>query len=344
MFHQPELADAIAALNAVVYPHRDLVLVHYFRSPAVGFTDDLLLKISRTPGRSYYDKANRVAAQGQYRLDDLWFDLTESEKERLDTGLDTLRRARELVGVAPPYAVVREVIDSLGMRLVARASWRGEQAVANLDKLLDVARSAEFLSYEDFLEYIESEEQNERGTGEAAELISADAVKIMTIHAAKGLEFPVVYLPDLNSGVSGRSSTVDADGANWMTLRLPTDMRGDANVFLSDYFKNRMEQQALAEERRVFYVAMTRCRQHLVLCASDGKSAGKNSFFDMIKPEFEAAAAAGELLTPDDFSDAELFPPDPDSFQHPALKSSREARLEAALRAATLLIEKADLR
>src|SRR5690606_2136241 len=116
----------------------------------------------------------------------------------------TLNNARELVGMKPPYDVVNYVISRLNLRLIARASIRGEQAVSNLDKLLDVARSAEFISYEDFLEYIEREEQNERGTAEARDLTTVDAVKIMTIHAAKGLEFPVVYLPDLSSGVGGR--------------------------------------------------------------------------------------------------------------------------------------------
>jgi ATP-dependent exoDNAse (exonuclease V) beta subunit len=60
LFQQPELADMMAALNAVAYPHRDFVFVHYLRSPLIGFTDDLLLKIARTRGRSYYDKANVV--------------------------------------------------------------------------------------------------------------------------------------------------------------------------------------------------------------------------------------------------------------------------------------------
>lgn len=340
MFHQPELADAVAALNAVVYSHRDLVFAHYLRSPAIGLTDDLLLKIARTPGRSYYDKAVRVAAENKYRLDDLWFDLDDAEKERLTFALDTLNTARELVGMKPPYDVVNYVVNRLNLRLIARASFRGEQAVANLDKLLDVARSAEFISYEDFLEYIESEEQNERGMAEVRDLTTVDAVKIMTIHAAKGLEFPVVYLPDLNSGVGGRAGQVDGDGIDWMTFRLSTEMRGDSPVFLSEYFKERAEQQSLAEERRVFYVAMTRCKHHLVLCASEGRNFGKSCFYEMVKDEFDAAQSAKKLLTQNDFTEQQLRPlPSDDTNNSRPLGLSRTARLEGALRAASVLAD-----
>lgn len=340
MFHQPELADALAALNSVAYPHRDLVFVHYLRSPGIGFTDDLLLKISRTPGRSYYEKAVRVCSDGKFKLDDAWYPLLPDELERLNFALETLRTARNMVGLQSPYHVCRFVIEALGLRLIARATWRSEQAVLNLQRLLDMARSAEFLSYEDFLQYIQSEENTDRGTGEIVDLSNADAVRIMTIHAAKGLEFPTVYLPDLNSGVGGRLDTVDGDGLDWMTLRLPPEMRSETPVFLSEYFRKRDEEQSLAEERRVFYVAMTRCEQHLVLCASDGKIAGKNRFYEMIEPEFDAAATSGELVTPDDFSEQELHPESVSTYEMPPEeKLGRDARIAAALHAARVLAE-----
>lgn len=340
MFHQPELADALAALNSVVYPHRDLVFVHYLRSPGIGFTDDLLLKISRTPGRSYYEKAVRVCSDGKFRLDDAWYPLTPDELERLNFALDTLRTARHMVGLESPYEVCRYVIETLGLRLIARSTWRGEQAVLNLQRLLDMARSAEFLSYEDFLQYVQSEENTDRGTGEIVDLSNADAVRIMTIHAAKGLEFPTVYLPDLNSGVGGRLDTVDGDGENWMTLRLPPEMRSETPVFLSEYFRKRDDEQSMAEERRVFYVAMTRCEQHLVLCASEGKVAGKNRFYEMIEPEFSDARANSNLMTPDDFSDEELYPETTVDYEMPAEeKMGRDSRVAAALHAARILTE-----
>ena len=338
MFHQPELADAIAALNAVVYPHRDLGFVHYLRSPGVGLSDDLLLKISRTPGRSYYDKVQRVLGEKQFRLDDTWYPLNSAEIERLEFAVTTLREARLMVDLVPPHEIVERLFSRMGLPVIALATRRGAQAVANLEKLLAVARSSEFLTYEEFLEYIAGELESENGTAEAADLVSADAVKIMTIHASKGLEFPVVYLPCLGAGVQGRTGMTSGDGEKWMTLRLSSEMRED-KVFLAEYFKERVEQQTLAEERRVLYVAMTRCRQKLILCSSQPGSRSKNCFYEMLAEEFTTAQFDGRIMTAEDFSEEELNPEAVGDSQTAGVDGgirslSHEARLEMALRAA----------
>ncbi len=334
LFQQPELADMVAALNAVVYPQKDLVLVHYLRSPVIGFTDDLLLKVSRTPGRSYWDKANRVLAEKRYRLDENWLPLSELELERLSFALGVLQETRALVGMMPPYSVVRQMMDTLGLRVIVKAGYRGEQAVANLDKLLMVARSAEFLSFEDFLEYIKSEGQSDRGTTEAADLTSSDAVKIMTVHAAKGLEFPVVYLPDLNSGTSGTPRMVNGDAQHWMTMRLPRELLPKPS-FLMNYFKTMDEKKSEAEERRVFYVAMTRCEQRLVLSANCDKQRAKNTFYSWIQDEFERGKEQQLLFTDEDFAANVQETIAPNSLSGSRRMPGRESRVEAALRAAS---------
>jgi len=334
LFQQPELADLTAALNAVVYPHRDLVFVHYLRSPFIGFTDDLLLKIARTRGRSYWDKANRVLIEGRYQLDDRYHLITVRESERLAFALGVLEKIRALVGRVPPYNVVKAMVDELGVLVTVMAGYRGTQAVANIEKLLDVARSAESLSFEDFLNYIKSEEQSLKGTAEAADLTTADAVKIMTIHAAKGLEFPVVYLPSLNAGTSGRMGDVNSDGAEWLTLRLSKSLV-DKPPFLANYFSMVAQKQSNAEERRIFYVAMTRCEKRLILCANvDAKPRGE-TFFQWIADEFESAKGTPLFKTNADFKAMETFVGSTEQFHSAGFSSRpRGERIEAALRAA----------
>lgn len=338
LFHQPELADMVAALNAVVYPHKDLVLVHYLRSPIIGFSDDLLLKIARSPGRSLWDKACRVLKDKSYRLESHWLPISDREIERLEFALDVLRETRSMVGLVSPYRVMSEMINRLGLRTIVRAGYRGDQAVANIDKLLAVARSAEFLSFEEFLEYLESEGQSDKGMAEVADLVSPDAVKIMTIHAAKGLEFPVVYLPDLSSGISGVPHTINGDGEQWMTMRLPRDQIS-ATSFLMDYSKSLDDEKSAAEEKRVFYVAMTRCEKRLILSANCDKNRAKNTFYSWIEDEFARGRAAGALMTERDFS-----VPVPTEIGRPKAASqvSREARIESALRIAGQLFESSD--
>lgn len=294
LFQQPELADLTAVLNAVSYPHRDAVFVHYLRSPFIGFTDDLLLKIARTHGRSYYDKALLVAQRGEYQLDSSWFALEAAEKERLAFALDTLNQAREMVGVYSPYEILKHLLDHLGAYYSVLAMHRGAQAQANIDKFLQVAREAEALDFEEFIEYVVSESSSLNGLTEAVDLATVDAVKIMTIHAAKGLEFPVVYLPQLNSGSGGAPDDVSTDGSEWMTLRLPKSLQ-DKPTFLSNYFARIARQQESAEERRILYVAMTRCQTHLVLSADQGARARGQTFFSWIADSFLAADEEGSL-------------------------------------------------
>ncbi len=335
LFHQPELADVVAALNSVVYPHRDLVFVHYLRSPFVGCSDDLLLKIARSHGRSFWDKANLVLAEGRYQLDSEWHTLTALEKDRISFAVSVLRRARQLVGTVPPYDVLKFVVDELGASHTVLAGFRGKQAVANIDKLLLLARSAEALSFEDFLEFIKSEEESLKGTAEAVDLTTSDAVRIMTIHAAKGLEFPVVYLPDLNSGTSGRGHDVYGDGEKWMTLVPPRDY-APKRSFLAEYFRMVGRKQQEAEERRVFYVAMTRCENRLVLCASPNAKSRGETFYQWIAADFENGKAAGKLKSQKDFPSISAAARESAINENPktAGRGTQEQRYHAALTSA----------
>ena len=76
---------------------------------------------------------------GRYPLDDKSYAITERESERLSFALGVLERVRALVGRVPPYEVVKAIIDELGVLVTVRAGYRGEQAVANIEKLLKLS-------------------------------------------------------------------------------------------------------------------------------------------------------------------------------------------------------------
>ena len=296
LFYQPEILDATAALAAVLYPHRDLIFLHYLRCPFIGCPDALLLKIARSTSQgSFYDKTMLVVESGEYRLDNRNFVLLEDELSLLRLALDTIHKAQEMVGVTTLFEVVEYVVNRLEMPGIARGSYRGEQAEANLYKLLATAYSADGLSYEEFLDYIESEWQSVRGGLEESEdLIAPDAVRIMTIHASKGLEFPVVYLANLNSGTGGMQDTVVGDGGRWMVWNVPKEFMPET-PFLSRYFRLLDQEKEKAEERRVFYVAMTRCEEQLVLSANASAKARGETFYEWIAEEFEKTINDGSV-------------------------------------------------
>jgi ATP-dependent exoDNAse (exonuclease V) beta subunit len=141
----------------------------------------------------------------------------------------------------------------------------GRRVVANVQRLLDMARSFEVreaTSFRSFVLYLE--EQKERGEASDAPVLEleSDGVKIMTVHKAKGLEFPVVILADLTAHLTGRGDRyVNPDRklcAQRMLGCAPWDLLDNLNT------ETELDRQ---EGVRVAYAAATRARDLLVVCA-----------------------------------------------------------------------------
>jgi hypothetical protein len=110
-------------------------------------------------------------------------------------------------------------------------------------------------------------------------------VQIMTIHAAKGLEFPVVILPELADPISARPGSVQTDGSDWIACNKSLSVNDQSDtLFLPSWLAEQQLLRSAAEERRVLYVAMTRCQDELYLTATRGETAPVNSFFGWIEP------------------------------------------------------------
>jgi ATP-dependent exoDNAse (exonuclease V) beta subunit len=175
------------------------------------------------------------------------------------------RSERLAVEVLLERAIVATGYD---LAILARAG--GERRLANLRKLMRLAREYERSEGRDlrgFLAYAATQDLAQAREGEAAlESEGLDAVRLMTIHRAKGLEFPVVCVADLGrQGAGGRERLlVGRDGE--VGLRLAALGGGDAVPALAYERLAAEEQRADAEEeRRLFYVAMTRARERLIL-------------------------------------------------------------------------------
>ncbi len=164
----------------------------------------------------------------------------------------------------PAAELIARIIRRTGFNAALAGTVRGAQAEANLAKLLEMARSYEsqgFTSLADFagrLERLIGEEEKE---GQAAIESQTDAVRIMTVHAAKGLEFPVVIVPDLQRQIQSDDEPY-VDPALGFGLDEGT---GEECAPLSEYLKDQARRKAREEEQRIFYVACTRARDRLIL-------------------------------------------------------------------------------
>ena len=182
--------------------------------------------------------------------------------------------------------------------MLAACTFHGEQAVANLEKL---RQQAELLGREGLTTLKEAIHQLQRrvlDVKEEGESVLAeenlDAVRIMSIHKAKGLEFPLVILAGCQAGTDVRHAITAEALFDWSTGL--TGLRVGRTWDLTGlYIAEKARLRAAEEQKRVLYVAMTRAREHLIIsCAPTGRRSN-GSFLSMLDETFlENIATAAE--------------------------------------------------
>ncbi|CAN5704248.1 ATP-dependent DNA helicase [soil metagenome] len=205
-------------------------------------------------------------------------------RRRLDefaTRLADLRRKAN----SPLLELVQEIIEQSGVlhALRSSASRTSAAALQNLSNFLDVVADFEPLEGEAnlraFVAYLDAADEAEE-TLEAAQPAEQDSVKLMTVHSAKGLEFECVFVPAVAAGEgrdgAKKNSIFPSDKVdNPLTSYglLPYEVREDAGSlpeFQGDpkAFKEAVAERTLEDERRLFYVALTRAKQFLAVTAA----------------------------------------------------------------------------
>ncbi|MDQ3662703.1 MAG: ATP-dependent helicase [Actinomycetota bacterium] len=205
-------------------------------------------------------------------------------RARLEEFSSCLNRLRQKVG-APLPDLVQEVISVSGIADAlaaspARGATAGRQNLANLlDQVADFAPVEGEATLRSLLAYLDVAEEADE-TLESSQPAAADSVKLMTVHAAKGLEFECVFVPSVASSTNPKGEYVysvfpDNRMSNPMRShsQLPYEVREDAGHLPafdgnSSRFAQAVKERVAEDERRLFYVATTRAKQHLAVTAA----------------------------------------------------------------------------
>lgn len=285
-----EVRDLASLLAAIENPTHDLAMAAVLRSPLVGVGDEALYWLGAPEEyveRDEDDPEPQGAGRIAHRLERLeaLAQLSPQDRERLcgfRTLLHRLRRAASQRSIAD---LLDDAIRGTDYDLKLLCQRNGRRRYANVEKLRQVALAFQEdsgFALRHFLDYLETLQRlAERETEAATEAEQANVVRLMTIHAAKGLEAPVVIVADLHRQRKGQADRAILSDAGELALRL-SDPLGDKPVNPPDYERLRDEADAAdrGEEKRLFYVACTRAKEHLVLsgCALGGqKSASSKS-------------------------------------------------------------------
>ncbi len=265
LLESPEVQDIIALLDVLTMPFNDLALAQVLRSPVFMCSDDDLLRLAQNTDKQHN-----------------WLQALERLAPQLPAD-DSLRQAwqrlqawRELAERLP----VHDLLDAIYHQGQVMARYQAaypphlrQRAQGNLERLLELALAIDSGRYPSMGRFLaalgELRQHSDEAPDEAHSGTAGQQVRLMTIHAAKGLEAPVVFLAATGAVPKPRSS--------YQTLvRWPSDQARPSHFLLTSDQPDALSRELLAERRQreqresanLLYVAMTRARQRLYISAS----------------------------------------------------------------------------
>ena len=258
----PEVSTALSLLRVVDNPLRAVELTAVMLSPLYGFTPDDLaqLRITYNKWMPLYSAVEQMAANEEHP------DLAS----RCGALLADLRRFRTLAVTMPADRLLETIYRDLGVEEIYAARVGGRQRVANLRRLDQIARGyeqGEFRGLSAFVRYLDRLEEKGKDL-EGADTLCRNGVRVMTVHGSKGLEFPVVFVARLGAG-RGRDDNrqkLRFHATAGIGMKLVDEEAGEKRIplpYAAVQSARRLDDAA--EELRVWYVALTRAREKLVL-------------------------------------------------------------------------------
>lgn len=261
-FYETEEVRDVLTLLKCINSEADLIsLAGSLRSPFFGVSDETLLKL-------VMDKGD--LAIGLMEFEDVK-DLSGDERERLSFAKGVIQEARSLRSRLSAHELIEFLLERTGYEAYVLTRFAGTRALANLRKLVRIAESffdvPEILTLSDFLEHVDLLKTSGVKEAEAAvEAETGDTVKLMTIHASKGLEFPVVAVADLGTKFNLDLPDVIFDRDLGLGLSMVVEGLGEGKMSSLKYALVSLDRwRAIEERKRQLYVAMTRARDYLIL-------------------------------------------------------------------------------
>jgi len=253
-YTRPEVRDLLNALQALADPTDDLALTGLLRSPAMALSDAALYELCEQRRRGEQAVSLWEVLQGPAD------GLSGDDGSRARRAVGIISELHDRVGRTSVADVIKAFLEATDYRaaLIQAGQARGARNVA---KLLADAHTSGIVGVGEFVEYVNGLRDTETREGEAR-ATAEGAVQIMSVHAAKGLEFPVVVIGEATYGRGGGDSVlVDPDLG--VLLRVKDEEKELPAVYRLG--KERSDDQEDAEADRLLYVAATRAREKLIL-------------------------------------------------------------------------------
>ncbi|MES2027285.1 MAG: UvrD-helicase domain-containing protein [Pseudomonadota bacterium] len=272
-----EVADLIALLTFLITPHDNLALAHVLKSPIIGATDEDLIALALRTEKTWWSRLHQAA---------------ESSSPVLQRAVTLLEKWLELAAHLPVHDLLDRILHDgdVVARYAQSASplVRG-QVLGNIEAFTELALNLDAGRYPSLPKFIDAlrrlQKSAESDAPDEADIDAAmDAVRILTIHGAKGLEADIVVLLDANHSDPARDDygvlcewKQEADAPNHFSVFGRQAERGAAR----DYLFAEEEQLKTQEDWNLLYVATTRAKKLLIVSGvADARSASVNGVAD----------------------------------------------------------------
>ncbi|MBX3043199.1 MAG: UvrD-helicase domain-containing protein [Candidatus Kapabacteria bacterium] len=284
-YQTQEISDFLSLLNFITNQNDDIGIAGVLKSPMFNLNDGELMNIARQKGSTFFEKFKSY----QTDVADSAFFIN-----RARIILQELIDISSVLSVSELIIKIIELTDYFGA--IEKFDAR-EQIKSNISRLIESAREFESKGYKSLYEFIRRAYSliDFSSEAEAAFISDDNVVRIMTVHASKGLEFPVVILFDSNSRGSADSGIIKSKNLGIsLPMMLPANsgegekfILNSADTVVQKVVKDVKSNDDLAEEARLLYVAMTRAKYHLIISATlrqtqKSYSLEKKSFFGLI--------------------------------------------------------------
>lgn len=259
-FDREEIDTVLSMLNVIDNPFNDIPLAAVLHSAMFGFSSERLAQIRATsPKVSLYE-----CILEKYKADN---------DEDIVAFLDVLNKFRDEAIDTPIHEIIEHILEETDYLIYTKSLPNGRMAAANLNKLIDEAVSFESTSFKGlsrFVSYIEGLKTYDEDLGLAKTVSENDeAVRIMTIHKSKGLEFPVVFLTGCGKSFKNEAGSFVYDDKLGLALNYRNPKtRISYKTPSFNVVKYRMAADARGEYLRILYVALTRAVDKLIITAA----------------------------------------------------------------------------
>ncbi len=273
-YDSPEVRDIQALIRYLANPISELRAAEVLRSRFIGFSDTGLSLIAHQHRRRAKETPLLHLLKQAIPPETLPPTIPSEDHAIITNILPKVTAWLDIADQIPPSDLLQRIVEETDYA-ACFSGRHGIQGWENLKKVLELIRRAQNRGYMTFARLVEYLDYASAGEESLAALETTDAVNLMTIHAAKGLEFRAVFVVNMDQTLRTDTSLP----------RIKEHADGTVDVYATEKVETKGPDRALEEEKRLLYVALTRAKDYLVLSSLDVGHKERHATFNNLLPK-----------------------------------------------------------